>query len=389
MMKCRLPFLSTRNSILPPLISVTALATSAVTVPTFGFGIRPRGPSTRPSRPTLPIRSGVATTASKSRKPPWIRSMRSSEPTKSAPAAFASSARGPVANTRTRAVLPVPFGRLTVPRTIWSCLRGSTPSRRLTSTVGSNLVTWVALASSTASAGLYSCSWLIFSAAFWYALLRFMCVSLCWKSWSSGPSARVLPLTYGGFKGFLCRTYAAACRPSRSALDRDAHRAGGARDDLLGCLDRGRVQVGHLGLRDLAKLRRGERADLGRVRLTAALVHAGGLLDQLGRGRRLGDERERPVLVDGDLDRDDVASLGLGRSVVLPHEVHDVDAVRAQRGAHRRGRGGRARGQLHLHDGSELLPSWRHWYGVPLRSSRPGRTKARPASPGRRSTQAP
>ena len=58
MMKCRLACRSTRNSILPPLMSVTALATSTVTVPVFGLGIRPRGPSTRPSRPTLPIRSG-------------------------------------------------------------------------------------------------------------------------------------------------------------------------------------------------------------------------------------------------------------------------------------------------------------------------------------------
>ena len=152
--KCRFPFLSTRNSILPPLMSLTALPTSGVTVPVLGLGIRPRGPSTRPSRPTLPIMSGVATTASKSRKPPWIRSIRSSEPTKSALAALASSARSPVANTSTRAVLPVPFGRLTVPRTIWSCLRGSTPSRRATSTVGSNFVTLPALAMLTASAGL-------------------------------------------------------------------------------------------------------------------------------------------------------------------------------------------------------------------------------------------
>ena len=71
MMKCRLAWRSTRNSILPPLMSVTALATSGVTVPVFGFGIRPRGPSTRPRRPTLPIMSGVATTASKSSQPPF------------------------------------------------------------------------------------------------------------------------------------------------------------------------------------------------------------------------------------------------------------------------------------------------------------------------------
>src|SRR5215472_9603088 len=145
-----------------------------------------------------------------------------------------------------------------------------------------------------------------------------------------------------------------------SAFDLDAHRAGGAGDDLLGGLDRGRVQVGHLGLRDVADLRLGDRADLGLVRLGAALVHARGLLDQLGGRRRLGDEGERPVLVDRDLDRDDVASLALRRGVVLLDEVHDVDAVRAQRGADRRSRGGLGGRQLHLDDGDELLPSWRH-----------------------------
>ncbi|CFS67438.1 Uncharacterised protein [Mycobacterium tuberculosis] len=36
-------------------MSATALATSAVTVPVFGLGIRPRGPSTRAMRPTLAI----------------------------------------------------------------------------------------------------------------------------------------------------------------------------------------------------------------------------------------------------------------------------------------------------------------------------------------------
>ena len=47
----------------------------------FGFGISPRGPRTRPRRPTLPIMSGVATTASKSSHPPLILSIRSSPPT--------------------------------------------------------------------------------------------------------------------------------------------------------------------------------------------------------------------------------------------------------------------------------------------------------------------
>src|SRR4029079_16738798 len=47
-----MPPFSTRNSTRPALSSRTALATSAVTVPTLGFGIRPRGPSTRPILPT-------------------------------------------------------------------------------------------------------------------------------------------------------------------------------------------------------------------------------------------------------------------------------------------------------------------------------------------------
>ena len=61
--------LSRRYSILPALISLIAFVTSIVTVPAFGFGIRPFGPSTRPRRPTTPIMSGVATTTSKSSHP--------------------------------------------------------------------------------------------------------------------------------------------------------------------------------------------------------------------------------------------------------------------------------------------------------------------------------
>src|SRR5712671_2473290 len=107
----------------------------------------------------------------------------------------------------------------------------------------------------------------------------------------------------------LLLTWSPPAARARSALDPDAHRPGGAGDDLLGRLDRGRVQVGHLGLRDVADLGRGDAADLGLVRLGAALVHARGLLDQLGGGRRLRDEGEGPVLVNRDLDRNDVAAL--------------------------------------------------------------------------------
>src|ERR1700677_3643029 len=59
-----MPVLSTRNSTLPALISLMALATSTVTVPVLGLGIRPRGPSTFPSLPAERIMSGVAIPAS-------------------------------------------------------------------------------------------------------------------------------------------------------------------------------------------------------------------------------------------------------------------------------------------------------------------------------------
>ena len=74
--------LSTRYSTLPALISRTALPSSKVTVPVFGFGIRPRGPRIFPSLPTDFIMSGVATMASKSSQFSfWIRSTMSSPPT--------------------------------------------------------------------------------------------------------------------------------------------------------------------------------------------------------------------------------------------------------------------------------------------------------------------
>jgi len=112
-----IPLLSTRNSILPALSSFTALATSIVTVPAFGFGIRPRGPSTFPSGPSWPITSGVATMTSQSSQPSLIFWMYST-PTKSAPAASASFALSPCAIASTRTLLPVPCGSVTVPRTV-------------------------------------------------------------------------------------------------------------------------------------------------------------------------------------------------------------------------------------------------------------------------------
>ena len=89
---------------------------------------------------------------SKSRKPPLILATRSSAPTTSAPAVRASVAASPAANTATRTVRPVPDGSEIVPRTIWSALRGSTPSRTANSTVSSNLALASDFTRSTASA---------------------------------------------------------------------------------------------------------------------------------------------------------------------------------------------------------------------------------------------
>ena len=115
---CTLPVRSARYSIFPPLMSATAFWMSFVTVPVFGFGISPRGPSTRPAFPTDAIMSGVAIAASKSILPSITSSTSSSPPTRSAPASRASRALSPWANTATRTVLPDPFGNVTVPRSV-------------------------------------------------------------------------------------------------------------------------------------------------------------------------------------------------------------------------------------------------------------------------------
>ena len=134
-------------------MSATAFEMSFVTVPAFGFGMSPRGPSTRPAFPTAGIMSGVATAASKSMFPFVISSTSSSPPTTSAPASRASRAFSPVANTPTRTDLPVPCGSDTVPRTIWSAFRGSIPSRNAISTLSSNFAAGCSLMILMASEG--------------------------------------------------------------------------------------------------------------------------------------------------------------------------------------------------------------------------------------------
>src|SRR5918998_692002 len=212
-------------------------------------------------------------------KPPsLIRVARSSEPTTSAPASSASLAFSPAAKTATRRVLPVPFGSIRVPRTIWSARLGSTFRWTCASTLSSNLAPSRSFRISRASRGEYLCSGSIFA--------------FC--------SSNFLP------------------------INRNPHAPGRTFDYLRRAFYVGGVQVRHLGPGNLLHLRAAHRADLRAVRLAAALVQPRGLLQEERGGRRLGYKGERAVLVDRDLDRDDLAHLVARGIVELPDELPDV-----------------------------------------------------------------
>src|SRR3954449_10831066 len=306
---------SVRYSTLPALDSSTALRTSIVTVPTFGFGILPCGPRMRPRRPTTGIRSGVAIATSKSVKPSCTRWARSSAPTTSAPASSASRALSPLAKTATVTLLPRPFGSAIVPRSCSSAWRTFRPVRTWTSTDSSNFARLSSLTRCVASAGLYSCSRSTLPRA-----------SMKLLPWCTGMSAHL-----------------------------HAHRAGGPGDDLRRLVDVVRVEVGELALGDLAHLVLRETRDLVAVRLARALLDPRRLLDEHGGRRRLRDERERAVLVDRDHDGDRRAGLVLGLRVERLAELHDVDAVLAEGGADRRRRRGLGGHGLELDLGEDLL----------------------------------
>src|SRR5262249_35718840 len=129
----------------------------------------------------------------------------------------------------------------------------------------------------------------------------------------------------------------------------------GAGDDPRGLVDVARVQIGHLRLGDPLDLLTREATDLVPVRLTRALVEPQRLFDQDGSRRRLRDERERAVLEDGDLDRDDAAVLVGRLRVERLAELHDVDAVLAERRPHGWGRVRLAAGDLELDQGENFL----------------------------------
>src|SRR5262245_28656612 len=365
---CTLPALSTRNSTLPAFASRTARPTSKVTVPSFGFGMSPRGPSTLPSRPTWPMRSGVAMAESNSSQPPCTRSTRSSAPTTSAPASRASRSFSPLANTATRTDLPMPCGSTTAPRTIWSACLGPTPRRRDRSTVSSNLARGslprTSMASSTPSSfpppySALAAFWRFVSAGLSRQTPLRKCITLL--SPSAGAS-RWPPLSPSRACGALDNFY--------------PHAAGGAFDGTHGRLDGVGVEVHQLGLGDLPDLRPRDLADLVLVRNRGRLRDARRPLQEHRRRGRLHDERERPILVDRHHHREDQALLAVRLRVEALAELHDVDPVLTERGAHRRRGVGLPRGDLELHHRLNLL---RH-----VRAFRPGSTRAPRASSARR-----
>src|SRR4051812_3345098 len=312
-----MPALSARYCTWPALALRTAVATSGVTVPTFGLGIRPRGPRIWPSVPTTRIASGAAITTSNGMSPAFTRAARSSMPTMSAPAALASSALAPWANTATRLVLPVPLGITTAPRTTWSDFFGSMPSCTATSMDSSNLAVAASLTRVRASLKAYS-----------FVLSTLPCRAFC----------------------FLVSFVMS------DALHRDAHRTGRTGQRADGGVDARGVHVLELGLGDLFELGPGDLADLVAVRRGRTLLQLHGLLDQDRRGRGLDDEGEALVRVRRDDDGQRQAGFhALGLRVERLAELHNVQAALAQCRADRRRRIGFACRNLQLDKTDDFL----------------------------------
>src|SRR3984957_9100131 len=256
-----MPALSVRYRTWPDLAFFTASATFGVTVPTFGFGIRPRGPKIWPSWPTMRMASGLAMTTSKSIWPALTFSARSSKPTMSAPAALAASAFLPWVNTATRTVLPVPCGITVEPRTCWSDFVASTPRFTDTSTDSLNFAVANSLTSLSASSMGYA-----------------------------------LP---GGSFSFHVLVLFATAGMSHS-FHVNAHAAGAAGDRAHGRVQVAGGQIGHLHLGDIFELLARHLAHFGGVRRGAALRYAKSLGNEHGRRRRLHDEGKAAVAVDRD-----------------------------------------------------------------------------------------
>src|SRR5688572_24785385 len=288
----------------------------------------PRGPRIWPSWPTTRIASGLAITRSKLMLPAFTCAARSSMPTMSAPAAFASSTFLPAVNTATRSVLPVPCGITVEPRTCWSDLAASMPRFTAQSTVSLN-----------------------FAVANSLTILSASSIGYCLPGVS---------LDFQAFSRFVFTSLPHHVH---------AHRTGTARDGVHRRIEIRRRQVRLLQLRDFLELLARDLAHLGGVRRAAALLDADRLADQHRRGRRLHDESEAAIRIHGDDHRDRQVLFHLLRgSVELLAEFHDVHALLTERGPDWRGRVGGACRYLQLYVAVYLLC---HVY-LPPGCKRPG-----------------
>src|SRR4029077_9033109 len=114
-----------------------------------------------------------------------------------------------------------------------------------------------------------------------------------------------------------------------------------------------------LDLRNFGNLLQRNFADFVAVRLRRTLGDARGAEQQNRGRRRLQNESEAAVGVNGDEDRENHSvRLFAGLGVELFAEIHNVEAMRTERSADRRSRSGFARWQLQL-DG-RLYFLWRH-----------------------------
>src|SRR3712207_2914617 len=93
------------------------------------------------------------------------------------------------------------------------------------------------------------------------ALGRESCGARAWRSPPTGDKKDLVLLTPRKLGASL---------GTRPLLDGDAHRPGGAGDDLLRLVERVGVEVGHLGLGDLADLVAGDAGDRKSTRLNSS-----------------------------------------------------------------------------------------------------------------------
>src|SRR5579859_7617639 len=196
----------------------------------------------------------------------------SSPPTKSAPASCASRTFSPLAMTKTRTDLPRPCGRTTVPRTTWSECFGSTPRLMASSTVSLNLVWCVFLISSVASESLYGRASTCLRAPSTFFPAFFILVT-------SAIPGRLLFPRLPRRPGPCCAPYPSRCAPRSPDW----------------C-----VEIDKLDLGNFLDLLLGDFPDLVAVRFGRALGDAGSAKQKHRSRRRLQNEGEAAVRVNGD-----------------------------------------------------------------------------------------